>query len=86
MPPDPLIPGRDYTIEAGLYVFTADYLRRRGYCCENACRNCPYGFTRQGQLSRTIFLSLMWRIVPMDHPHGEGRSCLILVDRPGPEA
>jgi hypothetical protein len=46
MPPEPLLPGRDYTIERGLYVFTADYLRRRGYCCENACRNCPYGFAR----------------------------------------
>ena len=46
MPSDPLLPGRDYTDEGGLYVFTADYLRRRGYCCENACRNCPYGFTR----------------------------------------
>ena len=46
MPPEPLLPGRDYTIEASLYVFTADYLRRRGTCCENACRNCPYGFTR----------------------------------------
>ena len=46
MPPESLLPGRDYTIERGLYVFTADYLRRRGYCCENACRNCPYGFVR----------------------------------------
>jgi hypothetical protein len=46
MPPEPLLPGRDYTVEGGLYVFTADYLRRRGYCCENACRNCPYGFGR----------------------------------------
>ena len=44
MPHETLLPGRDYTIESGLYVFTADYLRRRGYCCENACRNCPYGF------------------------------------------
>ena len=46
VPAEPLLPGRDYTIEGGLYVFTADYLRRRGYCCENACRNCPYGFRR----------------------------------------
>ena len=23
-------------------VFTADYLRRRGYCCTNGCRHCPY--------------------------------------------
>jgi hypothetical protein len=23
-------------------VFTADYLRRRGYCCGNGCRHCPF--------------------------------------------
>ena len=23
-------------------VFTADFLRRRGYCCTNGCRHCPY--------------------------------------------
>ena len=37
-----LIEGIDYTVENGCWVFTADYLRRRGYCCENGCRNCPY--------------------------------------------
>ena len=26
----------------GYAVFTADYLRRRGYCCTNGCRHCPY--------------------------------------------
>ena len=38
----PLIEGRDYTWENGLMVMTAAYLLRRGYCCENGCRNCPY--------------------------------------------
>jgi hypothetical protein len=23
-------------------VFTADYLRRRGFCCDGGCRHCPY--------------------------------------------
>jgi hypothetical protein len=23
-------------------VFTAAYLRRRGYCCDNQCRHCPW--------------------------------------------
>ncbi len=32
----------DFTIENGLLVFTAQYHLRRGYCCGNACRNCPY--------------------------------------------
>jgi iron complex transport system substrate-binding protein len=26
----------------GYDVFTADFLRRRGYCCGNGCRHCPY--------------------------------------------
>ena len=37
-----LVEGIDYTIEAGRWVFTAKYLRERGYCCESGCRNCPY--------------------------------------------
>lgn len=45
--PPKLVEGVDFTIENGLYVFTADYLRRRGYCCESGCRNCPYGFKKQ---------------------------------------
>jgi Family of unknown function (DUF5522) len=26
----------------GLYVATRGFLIRRGYCCANQCRNCPY--------------------------------------------
>ena len=37
-----LTEGRDYYIEKGKYVFTAYYLRARGYCCHNGCRHCPY--------------------------------------------
>jgi len=34
--------GEDCYVERGLYVFTATYLRRRGYCCASGCRHCPY--------------------------------------------
>ena len=27
---------------SGLFVMTSAYLRRRGFCCGNACRHCPY--------------------------------------------
>jgi Family of unknown function (DUF5522) len=27
---------------SGFTVLTAGYLARRGYCCENGCRHCPY--------------------------------------------
>ena len=41
--PEPLpVEGEDYYLENGFYVFTASYLRRRGYCCDNGCRHCPY--------------------------------------------
>lgn len=38
----PLREGRDYTLENGLLVMTAYFLKTRGYCCRNGCRNCPY--------------------------------------------
>lgn len=41
-PPARVFPG-DYYFEQGLVVFTAAYHARRGYCCGNRCRHCPYG-------------------------------------------
>jgi iron complex transport system substrate-binding protein len=37
-----LTEGRDYYLESGTMVFTANYLERRGYCCGSGCRHCPY--------------------------------------------
>ena len=39
--------GADHYIDpdTGLLVMTSIYLRRRGYCCENSCRHCPYDDT-----------------------------------------
>ena len=34
--------GLDYYIEHGLFVFTGEFLLKRGYCCESGCRHCPY--------------------------------------------
>jgi hypothetical protein len=45
----PLVEGVDYYIEDGLMVFTAHYLRNRGYCCQSGCRHCPYGYNKQSQ-------------------------------------
>lgn len=39
----PVFENYDYIIENGLWVFTSWYHLRRGYCCGNSCRNCPYG-------------------------------------------
>ena len=38
----PLVEGEDYYLDKGLMVLTAGYLLRRGYCCEQGCRHCPY--------------------------------------------
>lgn len=38
--------GVDYYLENGLFVFTAAFLLKRGYCCESGCRHCPYGYTK----------------------------------------
>ncbi len=33
----------DWIIDShGFYVATRSFLMRRGYCCANQCRNCPY--------------------------------------------
>lgn len=39
-----LVEGVDYTIDekSGLMVLTSLFLLKRGYCCSNGCKNCPY--------------------------------------------
>ncbi len=37
-----LILGWDYYIEKGNVVFTERYLLKRGECCNNGCRHCPW--------------------------------------------
>ncbi len=32
----------DYTLEEGNYVFSKWYHLKRGSCCNNDCRNCPF--------------------------------------------
>lgn len=31
-----------YFDEKGILIFTEEYLKRKGYCCNNNCRHCPY--------------------------------------------
>jgi Family of unknown function (DUF5522) len=31
-----------YFSEEGYLVFTEAYHLKRGYCCHNSCRHCPY--------------------------------------------
>jgi hypothetical protein len=36
-----------YYTPQGYVVFTAEYLLKRGHCCQSGCRHCPYGFTKK---------------------------------------
>jgi hypothetical protein len=40
--PESFVEGVDYYFENGLMILTAHFLLKRGYCCGNNCRNCPY--------------------------------------------
>lgn len=42
----PLVENEDFYFEGPNMVFTAKFLRERGYCCESGCRHCPYGYRR----------------------------------------
>ena len=38
----PKLQPTDFYWEGGTMVLTEDYHKRRGYCCGNGCRHCPY--------------------------------------------
>jgi hypothetical protein len=42
----PLEKGDYYTSPEGFLVFTKQYHLKRGYCCQNGCKHCPYGFNK----------------------------------------
>lgn len=44
LPPTHASPGPgDFYLENGFMVFTEAYHLKRGYCCQNRCRHCPFG-------------------------------------------
>ena len=40
--PSPALDPGDYYFDGPYMVFTAAYLLKRGTCCGNGCRHCPY--------------------------------------------
>jgi hypothetical protein len=36
-----------YYSPEGYIIFTEKYLLKRGYCCKNGCKHCPYGFNKK---------------------------------------
>ncbi|MBB1283460.1 DUF559 domain-containing protein [Flavisolibacter sp. BT320] len=45
-----------YLTEDGRVVFTANYLRKRGYCCGNGCRHCPFNYEAVPEPKRSALL------------------------------
>ena len=42
------IEGEDfYLTPEGYKCFTEKHHLKRGYCCKNGCRHCPYGFNKK---------------------------------------
>ncbi|MCY7348181.1 MAG: DUF5522 domain-containing protein [Pyrinomonadaceae bacterium] len=39
---DKFIEGVDYYFTDDLMILTEVFLLKRGYCCGNGCRHCPY--------------------------------------------
>ena len=39
--------GDFYLSDEGYKIFTQKYLLKRGYCCKNSCKHCPYGFDKK---------------------------------------
>jgi hypothetical protein len=35
-----------YYSPEGYVVFTEKFHLKRGYCCQNGCKHCPYGFNK----------------------------------------
>lgn len=45
---EPLIEGTDfYWSEQGYKVFTEKHHLKRGFCCLNNCKNCPFGYDKK---------------------------------------
>jgi len=36
-----------YKSKDGYIIFTDKYHLKRGYCCKNGCKHCPYGFNKK---------------------------------------
>ena len=57
--PEDLTEGEDYYFnEDGYVVLTKKYHLKKGYCCGNGCKHCPYGYENVPEPKRTELLSL----------------------------
>lgn len=46
--------GVDYYFnDEGLMVFTSIYHQKRGYCCKNKCKHCPWNYGKDNNHKTT---------------------------------
>lgn len=60
----------------GLYIATRHFLLRRGYCCANRCRNCPYINWRNDHSWRHAPTSTIQRATVSPKALTAARACL----------
>jgi hypothetical protein len=48
--------GEDFYFDSGSIVFTEKYHLKRGYCCGNGCRHCPFDYENVPEPKRTLLL------------------------------
>ena len=49
--------GEDYYFnEAGLMVLTGAYHLKKGFCCGNGCKHCPYNYINVKEPAKTTLL------------------------------
>ncbi len=49
-PGEKFVEGEDFYFENDLMILTGSFLLKRGYCCDNGCRHCPF-VEREGKNS-----------------------------------
>jgi len=42
-----LDPSEFYLSPEGYIIFTEKYHLKRGYCCKNGCKHCPFGYNKK---------------------------------------
>ena len=41
-----------YLSEQGYIVYTEKHHLKRGYCCQNGCKHCPYDFNKNKKVTK----------------------------------
>lgn len=52
---DKFVEGVDYYFDDEFMVLTGHFLLKRGYCCGNGCRHCPYPKNENIELQKKSF-------------------------------